>query len=70
VVEAKGQNMDIKIANRSFGNVSQFRYFERTVANQNLIQEKIKRRLILVMLATIQSRNLLSSRLLSKKLKN
>jgi hypothetical protein len=33
-----GQNRDIKIANRSSGNVSQFEYWEATVTNQNLIQ--------------------------------
>jgi hypothetical protein len=32
-----GQNRDIKIANRSFGNVSRFRYFGTTVTNENLI---------------------------------
>jgi hypothetical protein len=30
-----GQNQDIKIANRSFGNVSQFKYLGTTVTNQN-----------------------------------
>jgi hypothetical protein len=40
-----GKNKNIKIANRSFENVSQFRYFETTVTNENLIQEKIKRRM-------------------------
>jgi hypothetical protein len=40
-----GQNRDIKIANRPFENVSQFRYLRTTVTNQNLIQEEIKRRL-------------------------
>jgi hypothetical protein len=33
----------IKIANRSFENVSQFKYLETTVTIQNLIQEEIKR---------------------------
>jgi hypothetical protein len=37
-----GQNQDIKIANRSFENVSQFKYFGTTVTNQNLIKEEIK----------------------------
>jgi hypothetical protein len=32
-----GQNWDIKIGNRSFENVSQFRYLGMTVTNQNLI---------------------------------
>jgi hypothetical protein len=47
-----GQNRDIKIANRSFGNASQFKYLGTTVTNQNLILEEIKRRLNSVMLAT------------------
>jgi hypothetical protein len=38
-----GRNLDIKIANTSFGNVSQFKYLETRVTNQNLIQEEIKR---------------------------
>jgi hypothetical protein len=40
-----GQNRDIRIANREFENVSQFKYFGTTVTNQNLIQEEIKGRL-------------------------
>jgi hypothetical protein len=40
-----GQTQEIKIGNRSFENVSQFKYLGRTVTNQNLIQEEIKRRL-------------------------
>jgi hypothetical protein len=39
------QNRKIKIRNRSFENVSQFKYLGTTVKNQNLIQEEIKRRL-------------------------
>jgi hypothetical protein len=39
-----GQNWNIKIANRSFENVSQFKYLMTTVTNQNLIQEEIERR--------------------------
>jgi hypothetical protein len=50
-----GQIHDIKIANKCFENVAQFRYLRMTITNQNLIQEEIKRRLILIMLATIQS---------------
>jgi hypothetical protein len=40
-----GQNRGIKIGNRSFENVSQFKYLGMTVKNQNLIQEETKRRL-------------------------
>jgi hypothetical protein len=36
-----GQNREIRIANRSFENVSQFKYLGTTVKNQNLIQEEI-----------------------------
>jgi ribosomal protein S2 len=37
-----GQNHGIKIANRCFENVVQFRYLGTTITNQNLIQEEIK----------------------------
>jgi hypothetical protein len=40
-----GQNHGIKIAHRCFENMAQFRYFGTTITDQNLIQEKIKRRL-------------------------
>jgi hypothetical protein len=39
-----GQNHDIKIANRCFGNVLWFKYLRTLITNQNLIQEEIKRR--------------------------
>jgi hypothetical protein len=53
-----GQNRSIKIANRSFENMAQFRYFGMT--NQNLIQDEISN-------ACCHSvQNLLSSFLLSK----
>jgi hypothetical protein len=37
-----GQNRDIKIVNRSFENVPQFKYLGTTVTNQNLIREEIE----------------------------
>jgi hypothetical protein len=40
-----GQSHDIMIANRSFGNVAQFKCLGMTVTNQNWIQEEINRRL-------------------------
>jgi ribosomal protein S2 len=40
-----GQYHDINIGNRCFENVAQFRYLGTTITNQNVIQEKIKRRL-------------------------
>jgi hypothetical protein len=40
-----GQNHNIKIANRSFENVAQFKYLGMTLTNRNSIQGEIKRRL-------------------------
>jgi hypothetical protein len=40
-----GQSHDIKIGNRWFENVAQFRYLGTTITNENLIQEEIKGRL-------------------------
>jgi hypothetical protein len=39
------QNWDIKLANMSLENVSQFKYLRMTVKNRHFIQEKIKRKL-------------------------
>jgi hypothetical protein len=59
-----GQNQDIKITNRSFENVSQFKYLGTRVTNQNLIQEEIKRRLSSGNACYHSVQNLLSSCLL------
>jgi hypothetical protein len=61
-----GQNWEIKIGNRSFENVTQFKYLGTTVTNQNLIQEEIKRRWNSGNACYHSVQNLLSSRLLSK----
>jgi hypothetical protein len=60
-----GQTREIKIGNRSFENVSQFKYLGTTVKNQNLIQEEIKRSLKYGNSCYHSVQNLLSSRLLS-----
>jgi hypothetical protein len=59
-----GQNLEIKIGNRSFENVSQFRYLGMTVTNQHLIEEEIKRRVNSCNACHHSVQNLLSSRLL------
>jgi hypothetical protein len=64
-----GQNYNIKIANRCFENVAQFRYLGMTITDQNLIQEKIKRRLNMSNTCYHSVQNLLSSHLLSKNIK-
>jgi hypothetical protein len=38
----EGQNWDLKMGNRSFENVPQFKYFGRTVRNKNFIEKEIK----------------------------
>jgi hypothetical protein len=64
-----GQNRDIKIANRSFECVSQFKYLGPTVTHQNLIQEEMKRRLNSGNACYHSIKNLVLSRLLSKNVK-
>jgi hypothetical protein len=64
-----GRDRGTKIANRSFENVSQFKYLGTTVTNQTLIQEEIKRRLNSGNACYHSVQNLPSSRLLSKNLK-
>jgi hypothetical protein len=61
-----GQIHDIKIADRFFEKLTQFKYLGRTITNQNLISEEIKRRLNSGNACYHSVQNLLSSRLLSK----
>jgi hypothetical protein len=63
------RNREIKIANRLFGNVSQFKYLGTTVTNQNFIQEEINRKLNSGNACYVSFQNLVTSRLLSKNLK-
>jgi hypothetical protein len=64
-----GQNGEIKIRNRSFENVSQFKYLGTTVTNLNLNQKEIYRRLNSANAFYHSVQNLLFSRLLSKNVK-
>jgi hypothetical protein len=63
------QNQDIKTGNRSFENMSRFKYLGTTVTHQNLIQEEIKRRLNSGNACYLSVQNHLSFHLLSKSLK-
>jgi hypothetical protein len=61
-----GKNHDTKTTNRSFENVTHFRYLGMTVTNQNLIHQEIKIRWNLGTVCYHPVQNLLSSCLLPK----
>ena len=58
----------MKNDNSSFERLEEFKYLEKTLTNQNLIQEEIKSRLKQGNACYHSVQNLLSSRLLFKKL--
>jgi hypothetical protein len=64
-----GQNHDMKIVNRCFENVAQFKYLGVTVTSQNLIQKEIKRRLNSGSACSHLVQNLSSSCLLFENIK-
>jgi len=67
--QTAGQSHNMKIDNRSFERVEEFKYLGTTLTNQNFIQEEIKSRLKSGNACYHLVQNLLSCRLLSKNLK-
>jgi hypothetical protein len=65
-----GQNKNIRIANDSFENVAKFKYLETTLTNKNDTHDEIKSILNSGNACYYSVQNLLSSRLISKKLKD
>jgi hypothetical protein len=65
-----GQNRVIKIDDRCFENLAQFKYLRTAITNQNLIEEEIKRRLNSGNGCYHSVQNLLSSHLLCKSFIN
>jgi hypothetical protein len=61
---------DIKIADRCFENVAQFKYLGTTITHQNLIQEESKSRMNSANACYHLVQNLLFSCLMSKNTKN
>jgi hypothetical protein len=64
-----GQRQSIKIANRSFEDVADFKYLGTTLTDQNNINEEIKSRLNPGNACYHSVQSLLSSRLLSMNVK-
>jgi hypothetical protein len=64
-----GQKYSIKIANRPFEDVANFRYFGTTLTDQNRLHEEINSRLNSGNACCHSVQSLLSSRLLSRNLK-
>jgi sorting nexin-29 len=64
-----GQRQGIKIGNRSFESMAKFKYLETTFTDQNCIHKEIKSRLNSGNACYYSVQSLLSSRLLSRKVK-
>jgi hypothetical protein len=64
-----GQRQSIKIGNRSFEDVENFKYLGTTLTDQNCIHEEIKSRLNSGNACYYSVQSLLSSRLLSRNVK-
>jgi hypothetical protein len=64
-----GQKHSIKIANRSFEGVAEFKYLGTTPADQNCMPEEIKSRLNSGNASYHSVQSLLSSRLFSRNVK-
>jgi hypothetical protein len=64
-----GENGNVRISNKSFETVKQFKYFGTTLTNQNSVHEEIKSRLKSGNACYHSMQNLLSSSLLSKCVK-
>jgi hypothetical protein len=62
-----GQYQNIRVANESSENVAKFKYLGTTLTNQNDIHDDIKSTLHSVNACYYSVRNLVSSRLISKK---
>jgi len=68
-IRSAGRIHNIKIDNRAFERVEEFKYLGTTLANQNSIQEEIKSRLKSGKACYHSVQNLLSSSLVSKHLR-
>ena len=68
-VQNAGRIRSVRMDNRTFERVEEFRYLGTTLTNQNSIAEEIKSRLRSGNACYYSVQNLLSSRLLSKNLK-
>jgi hypothetical protein len=67
--QTAGQSNYIRVANKSFEKVAEFKYLGATLTDQNCIHEEIRSRLHSGNACYHAVQNLLSSRLLSRKVK-